>query len=369
MRALARWIVLACAACTGSARPSPGGTAPTGTVSSVSDAAAPVVFAADGGSPRGEPAVESHVRKLVEPEASAYLQGKGGVMTYDLPVHCALDDAAEVSCTWGSIRTPIRGLSGAIDLVAGHNAVCALTKAGGVACLDTSTRTDEAKALKIPFVVRRIVANEFGLVLEDAKGAVHACELEGGREGEDFVCQPKAVVGVPDADGFATGPLRTCRLDAARKVACKGRFSDSDDGDVTIATPDFPVRVRRLVAGMGAYESGTVICAVGAGGEVACFRSLRPAGKKGGATAEVVTFPLLGPASDIAIGDTYVRVVLVDGSVYEIPASATRAYPAGARPFAPILVPLPEPAGGVGRERCVLLRSGRVTCASRPATR
>jgi hypothetical protein len=300
------------------------------------------------------------LRRLAEPASSAYVRGDGGALV-SVGLHCMLDDDGAWSCQWGE-ASPIRigGIGAASELVAGHAFVCALERSGRVACLNTLRTEATAGILALPFRVKRIAGNEHSVIVEADDGRVHECELPFDPDGPFRECELTALA-VPDVDAYVHAPLRRCSLDRERKASCRGRASENSDEEQNIALPGFPKKVRRLVEGLGAYETGAVVCAIGSAGELVCYRGLH-ANAHDELVADVERIALPVPVRDLAIGDSYGRAVLEDGSVFEIPMSLTRRYPRGAKMFVATHVPTSEPAESISAMSCIRYRSGRVGC-------
>lgn len=324
----------------------------------------PTVQAAlvNGSAPRvvvEEPAAQSPpLRRLVEPVSTGYLVRDRKLV--DVAVHCELDDGGSWSCTWTS-EPAVRFPGTWTELASGDSFVCALDRTGHVSCIQTRTITRSAEPLALPFRVRRIAGNEGGLVLEAQDGRVHECALETGSDKPIRECAKLTEVDVPDADAYVNAGRFTCSLDRSRSPSCRGMASENSDAEESIAVPDFPQQVRRLVEGLGFYETGAVVCAIGMSGELACFRLLRrdAAGKL---IAEVHKIDLPGAVRDLAIGRSYGRVVLEDGRVYAIPMSITSTPWPKVPLFEAAPVAIPEPADTVGSGSCIRYRSGHITC-------
>ncbi len=300
------------------------------------------------------------LRRIAEPVATAYRERGDGTLEH-LEVACALDDEGAWSCRFGDGPwRRVEGVSPATQLVAGHRFVCALEHGGTIACLRTEDTKSKPSAVTLPFRAKNIAANELALVVQGEDGRVHECTFPFDTDAPHTECELTELA-VADVDAYVNTNLQQCSLDTTGHASCRGRFSDNDDEEHRIAVPGFPRRVRRLAEGLGAYETGAVVCAIGEAGDLACHRG-GSVGTGSELVADVRRIPLPRPVRDIAFDDAYARLLLDDGSVWAMPVSVTRRYPEGAQLFVPAKLALPERVTALGARTCVRYESGRIAC-------
>jgi len=178
--------------------------------------------------------------------------------------------------------TPVtaKGLSGAVSISGGFQAVCALLSSGGVDCWGASSGYGGAGGVdgsSVPVAVPGL-----SRVSAISAGYNHSCALvvggtarcwgdntfgELGDSSETGSEQPVAVEGLSGATAISAGTQHTCALVSGGRVVCWGSGAYADGTDRISAVP---VTLAGL-SGVRAIAAGANSCALLADGTVDCW--------------------------------------------------------------------------------------------------
>jgi hypothetical protein len=183
-----------------------------------------------------------------------------------------------------AVPVPVEGITGAVGLVAGPNATCALLGAAGVSCwgsLYWGSGSDDVAFGAEPTIIPGTAGAR-----DAALGEAHACFLlddgsvaclgrnsEGqlGDGGNDHSRTLVTVRGLRRVAALAAGWYHTCALLDDGSVRCWGENDEGMLGDGSLEARSVPVAVRHLyqVVALAADDDHT--CALRADDSIACW--------------------------------------------------------------------------------------------------